>query len=280
MKGYSSREVARLLGLSLGRVRSLVRAGFVTPERDGRDLVFSFQDLVLLRTAKGLMDASIAPARVKRVLRKLKDGLPDGRPLTGVAISAEGNKIVVRDENTRWDPEDGQALFDFEVSELARKVAPIVERAARKARSDDSTRTAVDWFELGCNVEVSSPDEARDAYRRAIELEPGHTDAHVNLGRLLHEAGELDAAEAHYRMALDVTPDDAIAWFNLGLVLEGRGQLDLALSAYQRSIAQYGANDVQAADAHYQVARVYEKLGQETSAVRHLKIYRKLTQGR
>ena len=30
MKGYSSREVARLLGLSVARVRSLVRAGFIT----------------------------------------------------------------------------------------------------------------------------------------------------------------------------------------------------------------------------------------------------------
>jgi tetratricopeptide (TPR) repeat protein len=280
MKGYSSREVARLLGLSVARVRSLVRAGFITPERDGKELVFSFQDLVLLRTAKGLMDAEIAPARVKRVLRKLKDGLPDGRPLTAVAIGAEGNKIVVRDEKALWNPEDGQGLFDFDVSELARKVAPIVERAAKKAKADETSRTAEDWFELGCNVEVSTPAEARDAYRRAIELDPGHTDAHVNLGRLLHEAGELDAAEAHYRLALDLTPTDGIAWFNLGLVLEARGQLDLAVAAYQRSIEQYGAGDAQAADAHYQVARVYEKLGQETSAVRHLKIYRKLTQGR
>ena len=280
MKGYSTREVARLLGLSEARVRSLVRGGFVSPERDGRDHVFSFQDLVLLRTAKGLIDADISPARIKRVMRKLRDGLPDGRPLTGVTISAEGNKIVVRDGNTKWDPEAGQELFDFEVSELAHGVAPILERAAKKAKADEHEKTAEDWFELGCNVEVSSPDEARDAYRRAIELDPGHADAHVNLGRLLHEAGELEAAEAHYRLALDITPKDGIAWFNLGLVLEGRGQLDLAVSAYQRSIEQYGAGDPGAADAHYQVARVYEKLGQETSAVRHLKIYRKLTQGR
>jgi len=280
VKGYSSSEVARLLGLSVGRVRSLVRGGFITPERDGKELVFSFQDLVLLRTAKALMDAEIAPARVKRVLRKLKDGLPDGRPLTGVAISAEGNKIVVRDEHTRWDPEDGQALFDFEVSELSRKVAPIVERAARQAKVDAAEKSAEDWFELGCNAEVSSPDEARDAYRRAIELDPRHADAHVNLGRLLHEAGELDAAEAHYRLALDVEPADGIAWFNLGLVCEARGHLDEAVTAYQRSIEQYGPGDPLAADAHYQVARVYERLGQQTSAVRHLKIYRKLTQGR
>jgi tetratricopeptide (TPR) repeat protein len=276
MKGYSAREVGRLLGLSEGRVRSFVRDGFLTPERDGRTLVFSFQDLVLLRTAKGLIDARIAPARIRRVLKRLKTQLPDGRPLTGVAIGAVGNEIVVRDGKSQFNPEDGQGLFDFEVAELARKVAPIVERAARKARADQDSRTAEDWFELGCNLEVSSPSEARDAYRRVIELMPGHADAHVNLGRLLHEAGELDAAERHYRLAIDLDPNDAIAWFNLGLLLEARGQLELALAAYRRTVEQ----DPSAADAHYQLARVYEKLGQDTSAVRHLKIFRKLTQGR
>lgn len=276
MKGYSSREVARLLGLSEARVRSFVRAGFLVPERDGRELVFSFQDLVLLRTAKGLIDAEIAPARVKRVLRKLKAQLPDGRPLTGVAIGAEGNKIVVRDGQVRWNPEDGQGLFDFDVAELALKVAPIVERAARQAKKEEADKTADDWFELGCNVEVSSQPEARDAYRRAIELDPRHADAHVNLGRLLHEAGELDAAEAHYRLALDAQPDDPVAWFNLALLLEATGQLELAAAAYHRALE----TDANAAEAHYQLARVYEKLGQETQALRHLKMYRRLTQGR
>jgi tetratricopeptide (TPR) repeat protein len=276
MKGYSAREVAQLLGMTEARVRSFVRAGFLTPARDGRNLIFSFQDLVLLRTAKGLMDAEIAPRRVKAVLGKLKAQLPDGRPLTGVAIGAEGNKIVVRDGQARWNPENGQGLFDFEVAELARKVAPIVDRAAKKAQADEAEKTAEDWFELGCNAEVASPAQARDAYRRAIELEPEHADAHVNLGRLLHEAGELDAAEAHYRLALDAKPADAVAWFNLGLLLEATQRADLALSAYHRCVEA----DPQSADAHYQIARLYERLGQETSAVRHLKIYRKLTQGR
>src|SRR6267154_1299541 len=58
MTGYGSREVSRMLGLSVGQLRSYVRAGFLKPARGPRgELRFNFQDLVLLRTAQGLVGA-------------------------------------------------------------------------------------------------------------------------------------------------------------------------------------------------------------------------------
>src|SRR5687768_5062004 len=93
--GYTSREVARLLSLSEGQVRSFVRAGFLAPQRGPRkQLLFSFQDLVLLRTARALLDADVPARRVRTALKKLKQQLPDGQPLTGVAISAEGQRVL------------------------------------------------------------------------------------------------------------------------------------------------------------------------------------------
>jgi FkbM family methyltransferase len=47
-------------------------------------------------------------------LRGLRDQLPDGRPLTGVRIAAEGEQIVVHDGSAAWHPESGQAIFDFQ----------------------------------------------------------------------------------------------------------------------------------------------------------------------
>ena len=83
--------------MSVGLVRSYARAGFLEPDRGSRgEYRFSFQDLVLLRTAKGLMAARIAPRKVRRALVKLKRQLPTGRPLSGVQIIAEGERIVVR----------------------------------------------------------------------------------------------------------------------------------------------------------------------------------------
>src|SRR5919198_4623492 len=109
---YGAREVARMLGLSIGQLRSYLRAGFLEPTRGPRgELRFSFQDLVLLRTAKGLVSARIAPRRVRSTLRKLKEQLPEGRPLRGVRIRAEGDRIVVGDGRAQWSPAAGAVLF-------------------------------------------------------------------------------------------------------------------------------------------------------------------------
>src|SRR5438105_1406393 len=92
MGGYGAREVAKMVGLSVSQVRAYVRAGFLEPTRGPHgELRFSFQDLVLLRTAKGLVSARIAPRRVRSALRKLKEQLPEGRPLRGVHIRALGD---------------------------------------------------------------------------------------------------------------------------------------------------------------------------------------------
>src|ERR1700736_214240 len=112
MGGYGAREVAKMLGLSVGQVRAYVRAGFLEPTRGPRgELRFSFQDLVLLRTAQGLVSARIAPRRVRSALRKLKEQLPEGRPLRGVHIRAEGDRIGGGGERASRRPGAGQGLL-------------------------------------------------------------------------------------------------------------------------------------------------------------------------
>ena len=131
MTGYTSREVAKLLGLPVGRIRSFVRSGFLAPDRGARrELRFSFPDLVLLRAAKELIDQRIPPRRVRAALQGLKRDLPTDRPLSALSIAAEGNRIVVREGRRRWNAESGQQLFSFDVSELAERVAPLAERRA------------------------------------------------------------------------------------------------------------------------------------------------------
>ena len=73
-------DVARLLSVSVQKVHSYLRAGFVTPRSDPQGaLRLTFQDIVLLRTAQALIGAQIAPGRIKRALTRLKQQLPDGR---------------------------------------------------------------------------------------------------------------------------------------------------------------------------------------------------------
>src|SRR5919198_5184920 len=167
MKGYTSRDVAKLLGLTVAQVRGFARDGFLTPGRGLRsELLFSFQDLVILRTAKGLVAARIPARRIRRALRRLRAQLPRGRSLAELRIAAEGDRIVVSDGEATWSPESGQVQIDFAVSELASRAGPMARRAAKAARRVEDDLSAEEWYELGLELEVAAPADARDAYRR------------------------------------------------------------------------------------------------------------------
>src|SRR5512133_1804292 len=154
-----------MLDLPVAEVRRLARDGFVAPMRGPRnELRFSFQDLVLLRTAASLLHARIPPARVRRALRSLRAQLPEGRPLATVRVCADGDRVLVQDGGARWHAETGQVLLDLDVGDLARRVAPVVHAAVRR-RSAPLDADA--WYRWGCDLEDAAPHEAEAAYRRA-----------------------------------------------------------------------------------------------------------------
>ena len=270
---YSVREVAAILGLSPAQIRSYASRGFLDPERGRRgELRFGFRDLILLRTAGELSDAKIPQRKVKRVLQHLRDQLPEGRSLTGVRIATDGERIVVRDGGSVWNPESGQALFDFAVAEVVAKSEPFTRRAVEEARDSAERMSADAWYELACDLEITAVDDAVEAYERTLKLNPNHADALVNLGRLLHERGALAAAEAHYRRAMEIDPEHGVAAFNLGVVLEDLGRFRHAADAYELALDL----DPDNADAHFNLAGLLERRGEKADAVRHLKAYRGL----
>jgi tetratricopeptide (TPR) repeat protein len=275
VKGYTVADVAQLLKLAPAQVRALARDGFLSPERGPRgDFRFSFQDLVVLRAAKDLAAARIPARRIRRTLKRLRQELPRGRSLAELRITAEGERIVVRDGETTWNPDSGQVVIDFQVRDLATRAAPIARRTARAAQAAEADYDADRWYELGLELEAVAPQEARDAYRRALELDPHHADAHVNLGRLLQEEDLTEEAETHYRAALAESPEHATAWFDLGTALEDLRRAGDAVDAYRRAILA----DRRLADAHFNLARLYEKAGKKAAALRHLGIYQRLTE--
>lgn len=275
MKGYTTEDVESLIGLTPRQSRQYGRSGVLDPERGANNrYLFSFQDLVLLRTAKALLDADVPQRRVLRALRHLKTQLPDDRSLTELRIAAEGDEVVVHDEGRAWDPESGQLRMVFDVAELAARVEPMARAAVAAAEGENETSR--DWLDLGLELEGHAPAQARAAYEKVLELDPTHVDALINLGRLLQEDGELEGAVVHYRRALAAAGGDApTAAFNLGLALEDLGRDRAALDAYEAALAA----DPGFADAHYNLSGLHERRGDRLSALRHLKSYRALTGG-
>ena len=269
---YGTVDVARILGVSAGRVRRMVYAGHCVPSRKGRAYRFAFQDLVLLRTAHGLMRSSVPPRRVNQALRQLKKQLPANRPLSGVRIYAESGQVIVRDRDAVWQPESGQQVFHFAVDDLASKSSKVVVAAAARKSSPAPTESATDWFEYGVLLEQDDPNGARKAYQRALELDSDMTDAYINLGRLVHEGGDPAAAARFYGEALRRSPEDAVTHYNVGVASEDVGDLEVARTHYQRAIEI----NASFADAHFNLGRLLERLGSREEALRHLLAYRRL----
>lgn len=272
MKGYTTREVAEVLGVPTSRILSWTRRGLLSPRRGPRNAyVYSFQDIVLLRTARELLDADVSVRKVGAALAALQEQLPRGRPLSAVSISAVGDRILVRDDETVWEPESGQIRMDFAVSEVAEAALPVTRRALDEDGRDEGM-TADDWYDSAVDMEAVSPDDAMGAYRRALELDPSHADAHLNLGRLLHEVGRVDEAEAHYRQAATADPRSARAFYNLGVALEDQSAEAEAIVAYEAALRL----DAELAVAHFNLSRLLEAEGRQTDALAHLAEYRKL----
>lgn len=278
---YTLEEVATLLGFSVAQLRGYVRAGVIEPVRRASDgsgdaLRFSFQDLVFLRVVKNLSTSRISPRRMRRALRSLRERLPEDQPLSALRILADGGELVVREGGKGvWSALSGQYAFDFGETEPTAEGGtvefPDLPRSDTPVAIEES---AEGWYVLANELEESDPAQARQAYERALELDPKHADAHVNLGCLEHEVGRLQRAEYHYRAALEARNDHAVAAFNLGVVLEDRRSDREACAAYSRALEA----DARLADAHYNLARILERLGDSEASLRHLRAYRALQQ--
>lgn len=277
---YSVREAIAVLEISIARLRSYLRSGLVTPTRDERGQIrLSFQDLVFLRKAEGLVAQRIPPRRVHNALRALVDRLPDGATLASLRLLGEGNEVVVDDGGKRWQASSGQTLFDFGQSSPSNPGASVTPLAQKRNTRDTAPGTQFTVNELyirACAMEATSPEEAQATYRSILEREPAFADAHVNLGRMLHDSGDVYAALVHYRAALSVRPHDATAAFNVGVALEDLGASADAIAAYRQAIE----TDAHNPDAHYNLARLLEQSGKPDLAVRHLLLYRQLTKKR
>src|SRR5881628_3079887 len=129
MKHYSTREAAQILDATEAEVRSYARLGQIVTHDPGVDAEFTFQDLLLLRTTRGLIAAGVPARRVRRIWSSLRRQLAPDLPLTSITIFADGDRAVAWDGTARWRPDSGQFLLEFDAGEMSRRAAPDLEDA-------------------------------------------------------------------------------------------------------------------------------------------------------
>jgi len=95
MQRYGVRDVEKMLRLPRSTIRAMASAGFVTPSLGPRNaLLFSFQDLIVLRTAQALASANVPAKRITRSLKELRRQLPETMPLSGLSMELAGSNPV------------------------------------------------------------------------------------------------------------------------------------------------------------------------------------------
>lgn len=78
--------------------------------------------------------------------------------------------------------------------------------------------------------------EAEPAFRRALALRPGLTEATYGLAVVLHGQNRIEEAIQLYQQVLDRDPANVSGHYNLGRAFAARGQNDRAIESYQRAI--------------------------------------------
>jgi tetratricopeptide (TPR) repeat protein len=225
---FGVREVEKLLRLPRRTIHGLIKAGFVLPERGPRRAyVFSFQDLIVLRTAQALAAANVPARRITRSLKELRRHLPDAMPLSGLSIGAVGDRVVVKEGARRWQAESGQYLLAFEGDPAAGDLKVIA-------------REPVDGYELH---QAGRLQEAEAAYRNELEVAGANPDPLLlyNLGVLLEDLERNAEAMEAYRWALRADPRMADGHYNLALLCEKLGRPQEAIrhmARYRKLVAE------------------------------------------
>ncbi|MDH3728066.1 MAG: helix-turn-helix domain-containing protein, partial [Myxococcales bacterium] len=89
---YTVTEVARLFGYTPSRLRYWHRSGLLEPSaRVGGRNYYTFQDLIGVRAAKGLLEQGVPLRQVRRTVESLRSTLPKTtQPLSEVRVLADG----------------------------------------------------------------------------------------------------------------------------------------------------------------------------------------------
>jgi protein O-mannosyl-transferase len=153
---------------------------------------------------------------------------------------------------------------------------------------------------LGVALQISGKDrDAIVAYRKAVEIEPHHTDVHLTLGALLENLGEISEAITHYEQAIKIDPGSALAYNCLGNALTKSGDLARAMQEfsaatqvapgevpgylnlgnafqeagyYREAVDEYRkalAVDPRSAEAHHKLGRAMAETGNLPDALNH-----------
>jgi len=257
---FTRKEVLRITGVSPRQLSRWEHLQLLSPRPSDHDGVYTFADIIAVRTVKHLIEQGVSLFRLADALAALHRQLAQVEaPLAELRILSNGRNVAVEYAGRTLEPISGQLLLNFDVRDLEEKVRAMPER------------TADEWFELAleCERDPQRRAEAVEAYRRVVEAQPEWVEPRLNLGTLLYEQGDVEGAQECYRAAVDHAPGHALARFDLGSILDEMKQFEEAAEHLREAVRL----DPAYADAHYNLARVYDEMGRTRESLPHWRRY-------
>ena len=230
---YTASDVRALFGLGPNELAKLERMRLVRPVlRTHSDRYYTFQDLVLFRQVRAALDRGTSLAQAARRLRLERHG---------------------------------QMTLHFEAAPPS--VIPF-------RQPGEENYSAEDWYQLGAEIDEDPADFARatHAYERALDLDPHHVGALVNLGNAHYRLGQIDEARRLYERALALDPRNPRVHYNLGNVYDDLEEFRTAIRFFESALRLNPAN----ADAHFNLGLVHDRLGDVEKVRKHMLAYLRL----
>jgi tetratricopeptide (TPR) repeat protein len=249
-----------MLRISPRQLAGWERAGLIAAAES-----YSFYDLLQIKKLNELHAKKVRPAKIRASLDAMQRQVSGmGNPLLEAGVYSRGSRLTFRHDGHELDPLAGQFLLDFDRPK-------VVEARAPQQRVVESA-TALFAAAVAMEENPTRHQEALDAYRRVLELDPRHAATCINMGTIFYNQQNYRDAERYYRLAVEIDPRYALGYFDLGNVLDETGRLEEAVEAYRFAI-KISANY---ADAHYNIALAFERLRRPRKALTHWRSYVRL----
>lgn len=262
---YGLRELTRILALTPRRLGQLKRLDLL---HGGH---CTFRDLAALRAAVSLLDAGASVRQIRGALAALRRQDPSlESPLTEIRFVVEGQRLLAQSDRVRFDPRTGQTVLALDVSGLQTMANATLATGLVRPLTPPLEQ-AETWFERASERDDDPEhwEEAIEAYRRVVAIDPSYAAAWNNLGLLLHRIGKYAEARTAYAAALAQDPRCCEAAYNLGSLDEDEGHLEDAIAQYRCALAL----SPDYADAHFNLAAALARAGRTVEAAPHWQRY-------
>jgi len=244
-RGNGSGGAARDLDATLGRIMSLLQAGYASRARElCRPLLKAYPDNPHVLNLGAIACFQTGDSETARTLLEAatrhRPEFVDAYNNLGNVLKAEGDLLGAESAYRKAieiAPAYSNAHFNLGI---------VLEAMGRPAEARDAYKNALEiqpgflpaCFNMGNALKALGQfDDALEYYRRVLQVEPRNVDAINNTGAVYYELTRFNEAEAAYRKALEMAPAHADTLYNLGVVLHELERYDEAVDCYRKSIA-------------------------------------------